>query len=220
MRHVCHAGWVEKASGELTLAAREIVGRSPFKHMLHLRENEVNSHILKELILRWSPVRKSFKIGKRWCPFSPKDVALILGMRVGGVRIDENTIKKGVFKVSKIMEENGIKNTPHRNQLMTLLATQGIKESPADQAIVYILICFAVFLFPISCKNLPWNYVLYTLDDIDSLGDYAWGGLVYENLVTSITSVHGTLIARKNTTDTWFNGCAAILQVRFFFCHV
>ena len=132
-------------------------------------------------------------------------------MRVGGVPIHENTMKKGVFKVSKILEANGIRNTPNRNQLMTLLGTQGIQESPADQALIYILICFTVFLFPISCRNLPWNYVLYTLDDMDSLGDYAWGRLLYDNLVTSMTAVHGTLIARKNTTDTWFNGCAAIL---------
>ena len=127
---MCYVGWVQKASWKLNLTKREIVGISPFKHMLHLRENEINNHLLKELILRWSLVKRSLKIRKRWCPFSLKDVVLILGIRVSGIRIDEDNIKKGEFKVSKLLEENDISNSPDRNQLMKLIGSEGIQESP------------------------------------------------------------------------------------------
>lgn len=56
---------------------------------------------------------------------------------------------------------------------------------PKDFARIFILFVFSCVLFPTSHLFVP-AHLMHYVDDLETIGDYAWGNAVYEFLVDSM----------------------------------
>jgi len=65
-----------------------------------------------------------------------------------------------------------------------------------------------------SVKVSGW--CLKVLDDLNSIGRYNWGVVVYETLASSLNRVAPLFCEGKNSSGLYIKGCALVLQVCYF----
>ncbi|WJX84615.1 hypothetical protein P8452_67171 [Trifolium repens] len=68
------------------------------------------------------------------------------------------------------------------------------------------------FYFPNSSSNVQTWYFKY-FDDLDSIGKYNWGLVVYETLALSLNEGGQKLREGKNSAQLHIRGCVVVLQV-------
>lgn len=73
---------------------------------------------------------------------------------------------------------------------------------------LYMLYVCSTLLFPKSCRSFPFN-IIFMVDKLEKVNDYAWAIAVHEFLIESI---HQS--SRKNTG--FINGCVMLLEPWFY----
>jgi len=79
---------------------------------------------------------------------------------------------------------------------------------------LYILLGISEFLLP-NRDGIVFPKIFKLVDDLQSIGKYNWGNLVYDYLVGSLCSASRALKYESNTSHIHLFGCVYMLQVKF-----
>jgi len=161
-------------------------------------------HLTLALIKCWVPRWKAFRIAGRRVPFSVFDVALFTGLPATGRRVEldgeEVESDVGIAVRARVAEweaeemgrrvpgKSGKKRRFFRNYVSAMVAL--CEEYSSDDGVgvwmkIYAFMVLSGVLFPCTPYGAEWNLLQY-VEDIDTMGEYAWAEAVWRVLVETI----------------------------------
>ncbi|RWR97838.1 serine/threonine-protein phosphatase 7 long form [Cinnamomum micranthum f. kanehirae] len=197
------------------------IGETPFKHFTEMPTNlKCQRTFLSMIITRWDNEKSAFQLGGKLLPILPQDVALIMGLNMNGERIQLGTrgLREECEFLDKYLEKNYIETETLEKHLKVIsekIASNNKKSLDkkmldliADFKKLYMLYVCNTLLFPKSCRSFPFN-IIFIVDKLEKVNDYAWAIAVHEFLIKSIRQS-----SRKNTE--FINGCVRLLEPWFY----
>ena len=134
------------------------------------------------------------------------DVCLGVALRVTGTKIDLRKTRI-IYRIRSFFEEGDV--------TLEMIYSEILK---CDNGISSEDFCKLYILLGLSKKTLPTEMGLVhdglfnIVDDLDKLGTYNWGGLVYRILVDSLCSASKRM-TQKSMSFIHLDGCVYLLQV-------
>ncbi|RWR81942.1 protein MAINTENANCE OF MERISTEMS-like protein [Cinnamomum micranthum f. kanehirae] len=197
------------------------IGETPFRQFTEMPTNlKCQRTFLSMIITRWDNEKSAFHLGGKLLPVLPQDVALIMGLNMNGERIQLGTsgLKEECEFVDKYLEKKYIGTETleqHLKAISEKIASNNKKtldkkllDLIADFKKLYMLYVCSTLLFPKSCRSFPFN-IIFMVDKLEKVNDYAWAIAVHEFLIESIRQS-----SRKNTG--FINGCVMLLEPWFY----
>ncbi|XP_027941274.1 uncharacterized protein LOC114195079 [Vigna unguiculata] len=152
-----------------------------------------------------------FDVGGEVVDFSLLDVCLGLGLRVVGEKIDLN----------EEVVESETWNTFGRQRVDVKLIYDFLMKFDDDVGDVelfcklYVVLGISEFLLA-SKKGCVFPVIFKIVDDMENIGKYNWGTLVYEYLVFSLCSASLALQNEPSRFEFYVVGCAYLLELWSF----
>ena len=169
---------------------------------------KISRKLLSLLCYNWVERRGGFRIGGQVVEFNLLDVCLGLGLRVLGERIDLN---------ETISDSDTLNIFGGQTVTVELIYYYLLKYDDDVGGVelfcrIYILLGISEFLLP-NKKGIVFPIIFKLVDDIDNIGKYNWGTLVYEYLVSSLCIA--SLGLKNESAAKHFDvvGCVYLLQV-------
>ena len=210
-RHSCKAKYVGSLNEKLSVKQRELIARTPFWWFMSLNHSvKISRNLLPVLCYRWVERRGGFAIGREVVEFNLLDVCLGLGLRVLGEKID----------ISDDDEDNDCRKLFSSGKVHVKRIYEFLLEYDNDGGSIelftslYILLGISEFLLP-NRDGIVFPKIFKLVDDLQSIGKYNWGNLVYDYLVGSLCSASRALKYESNTSNIHLFGCVYMLQVKF-----
>jgi len=142
-------------------------------------------------------------------PFKLLDGCLGLGLRIVGDVMDlDEVIIESVCR--NIFSENKVIVGVIYNYLLNHSKCVGVD----DFCRLYILIGISEFLLP-NRNGTVFPILFKIVDDLKSLCQYNWGGVVYEYLVGSLCNASLVLKMQRHRKHFHVVGCVYLLQVYY-----
>ena len=140
-----------------------------------------------------------------------------MGLNMNGemIHLGKRTETKGCESWEKYLENNymGMETLEkHLKVISKKISSQKKKLTDkkgldliADFKKLYLLYVCSTLLFPNSCRSFPFN-LIFMVDKLEKVNDYAWAIAVHEFLIKSI---------RKSSMKKagFINGCVMLLEV-------
>ena len=168
---------------------------------------KISRKLLSLLCYNWVERRGGFRIGQV-VEFNLLDVCLGLGLRVLGERIDLN---------ETISDSDTLNIFGGQTVTVELIYDYLLKYDDDVGGVelfcrIYILLGISEFLLP-NKKGIVFPIIFKLVDDIDNIGKYNWGTLVYEYLVSSLCIA--SLGLKNESAAKHFDvvGCVYLFQV-------
>ncbi|QCD90005.1 uncharacterized protein LOC114174508 [Vigna unguiculata] len=211
-RHSCKAKYVGSLNEKLSVKQRELIARTPFWWFMSLNHSvKISRNLLPVLCYRWVERRGGFAIGREVVEFNLLDVCLGLGLRVLGEKIDisdddEDSDCRKLFSSGKV----------HVKRIYEFLLEYDNDGGSIELfTSLYILLGIYEFLLP-NRDEIVFPKIFKLVDDLQSIGKYNWGNLVYDYLVGSLCSASRALKYESNTSHIHLFGCVYMLQLWSF----
>ena len=214
-RHCCKAKFIGALNEKLTVAQKEYIASTPFWWFPMLKQSlKISRNVLSQLCIKWVERRGGFDVGGEVVDFSLLDVCLGLGLRVVGEKIDLN----------EEVVESETWNTFGRQRVDFKLIYDFLMKFDDDVGDVelfcklYVVLGISEFLLA-SKKGCVFPVIFKIVDDMENIGKYNWGTLVYEYLVSSLCIA--SLGLKKESAAKHFDvvGCVYLLQVNCIYLH-
>ena len=206
-RHFCKAKYVRSLNEKLSLKQRESIARTPFWWFMSLNHSvKISRNLLSVLCYRWVERRGDFAIGREVVEFILLDVCLGLGLRVLGEKID----------ISDDDEDNDCRKLFCSEKIDVKMIYEFLLEYDNDGGSIelfislYILLGISEFLLP-NRDGIVFPKIFKLEDDLQSIGKYNWGNLVYDYLVGSLCSASRALKYESTTSHIHVFGCVYML---------
>lgn len=194
------------------------IGETPFKQFVEMPANlKCQRTFVSTIISRWDNGKSAFQLGGKLLPILPQDVALIMGLNMNGERIQlgKRTETEGCEFVEKYVENNyiGMETLEKHLKVVSKKISSNKKKSTDKKGLdliydfkkLYMLYVCSTLLFPNSCRSFPFN-IIFMVDKLEKVNDYAWAIAVHEFLIKSIR--------KSSMKKTGFiNGCVMLLEV-------
>ncbi|KAG9446042.1 hypothetical protein H6P81_012170 [Aristolochia fimbriata] len=158
------------------------IEKTPFGHFLRIPNHKVEVNLLNELLSRFNIESVSFDIGGSHLKFEDKEVAMILGLRLHGLPIDLQSRSRSTFL------DGFLKEKPLKRSLLTKMLKSISQEQEDDIENTVRLLLIALFnfvLFLVGEGDISIG-LYQCVDDLEKLGEYAWGNAVYKLLVSQL----------------------------------
>ncbi|XP_077252849.1 uncharacterized protein LOC143892252 isoform X2 [Tasmannia lanceolata] len=184
----------------------DVLNKTPFGHLFELGGIHVYQSILGRLVSLWDSKTNSFKLGEQLVSFDASDVALALGLSMRGERIS-------VYRSRKKLNIPGWRfETPSasRQEIVAMidsLVDNDDRESIEMTVKLLLLLLFSTVLFTQTMHKVHASFFPY-IDNIESIGNFAWANAVYEYLLDSLN--------RCSTRKCRLAGCSIVMQVWIF----
>ena len=206
-RHFCKAKYVRSLNEKLSLKQRESIARTPFWWFMSLNHSvKISRNLLSVLCYRWVERRGDFAIGREVVEFILLDVCLGLGLRVLGEKID----------ISDDDEDSDCRKLFCSGKVDVKTIYEFLLEYDNDGGSIelftslYILLGISEFLLP-NRNEIVFPKIFKLVDDLQSIGKYNWGNLVYDYLVGSLCSASRALKYESNISNIHVFGCVYML---------
>ncbi|QCE03607.1 hypothetical protein DEO72_LG8g1632 [Vigna unguiculata] len=204
-----HAKFIGALNEKLTMAQKEYIASTPFWWFPMLKQSlKISRNVLSQLCIKWVERRGGFDVGGEVVDFSLLDVCLGLGLRVVGEKIDLN----------EEVVESETWNTFGRQRVDVKLIYDFLMKFDDDVGDVelfcklYVVLGISEFLLA-SKKGCVFHVIFKLVDDMENIGKYNWGTLVYEYLVFSLCSASLALQNEPSRFEFYVVGCAYLLEV-------
>jgi len=215
--HCCKAKFIGALNEKLTVAQKEYIASTPFWWFTMLKQSlKISRNVLSHLCSRWVERRGGFDVGGEVVEFSLLDVCLGLGLRMVGEKIDLN----------EEVVESETWNTFGRQRVDVKFIYDFLMKFDDDVGDVelfcklYVVLGISEFLLA-SKKGCVFPVIFKVVDDMENIGKYNWGTLVYEYLVFSLCSASLALQNEPSRFEFYVVGCAYLLEVNsFIICSV
>ena len=182
----------------LTMEQRSAVKATPFYHLVDVSDGKVSHALLKALIRRYRKDRGGFMFGNGLeIAFAVDEVSFVLGLQYVGQYVHE----RATFPSTTVATyfEGKVSNVTRANISRQLSVLAGDVQDRKDFARLFALLAFNCVLFPTIAKDTP-AFMVHYVDDLDSLGEYAWGKAVHKFLVHSLNNMTTRSIAVEGCT--------------------
>ncbi|XP_027932997.1 uncharacterized protein LOC114188629 [Vigna unguiculata] len=210
--HCCKAKFIGALNEKLTVAQKEYIASTPFWWFAMLKQSlKISRNVLSHLCCRWVERRGGFDVGGAVVEFSLLDVCLGLGLRVVGEKIDLN----------EEVVDSETWNTFGRQRVDVKFIYDFLMKFDDDVGDVelfcklYVVLGISEFLLG-SKKGCVFPVIFKVVDDMENIGKYNWGTLVYEYLVFSLCSASLALQNEPSRFEFYVVGCAYLLELWSF----
>ncbi|XP_027941009.1 uncharacterized protein LOC114194798 [Vigna unguiculata] len=211
-RHCCKAKCIGALNEKVTVAQKEYIASTPFWWFPMLKQSlKISRNVLSQLCIKWVERRGGFDVGGEVVDFSLLGVCLGLGLRVVGEKIDLN----------EEVVESETWNTFGRQRVDVKLIYDFLMKFDDDVGDVelfcklYVVLGISEFLLA-SKKGCVFPVIFKIVDDMENIGKYNWGTLVYEYLVFSLCSASLALQNEPSRFEFYVVGCAYLLELWSF----
>jgi len=186
---------------------KKVFKGTPFGHFLTFPHMTTDNEIVGWFVEHFDANEVGLRIATGVVPFTVEDVALILGLRVHGVRVD--------MEPMYVEKRDGV-NLDNTQLLGHLTATSAMGDEEENVRLLICLIFNHFLFFDGSLRTKAW----YTrhLKNLKRLKRYAWANAVHACLVRGLEEAKRELSTRRlagnfNLKQGCVSGCVAILQV-------
>jgi len=135
------------------------------------------------MLRRWVTKFKGFHVMQNLIPLRCVDVCICFGLSVVGDDVEFDYELCG--KVGSLFDGEPVTIKSITRKINSMLSSDELDDVDGV-CLLYILICFVVLYFPItssSIRALPFKL----LDNIASISNYNWGGVIYTFLIDAIS---------------------------------
>lgn len=177
----------------------EALARNPFSHYLNMPVLSHSFRWVAALMKVYNVERRAFLFGHMLVPFECKEFSVILGLQYVGQHVDINMQVDSSF-VQRVFGGKLTKVTrQHIASKLMEYAKRNDTDSIKDFTRLYTVFVFNTILIPKGNMTLP-RFVYPYVDNLDTLGYFSWGEVVYNVLVDNMREyVEGT--------SKYFEGC-------------
>ncbi|XP_027941138.1 uncharacterized protein LOC114194936 [Vigna unguiculata] len=168
---------------------------------------KISRNVLSQLCVKWVERRGDFDVSGEVVEFNLLDVWLRLGLRVVGEKIDLN---------EEVLESETW-NTFRGQRVDVKLISDFLMKFDDDVGDVelfcklYIVLGISEFLLS-NKKGSVFPIIFKIVDDMENIGKYNWGTLVYEYLVCNLCSALLALQNEPSRFEFYVVGCAYLLE--------
>ena len=173
----------EKIKGAITEEQRAAVRRTPFGHFVDCPKCPNSATWLEAIRRCYSEEQNGFVLGENLIvQFSAREFSCVLGLRYAGFDVHPKATQS-----SKTVDKffGGKVGLVKRDNIIDCVQKEAGRCEPSEFARLYILLVFSVLLYPTSHLYVP-PHVVHYVDDLDLIGEYAWGKSVYEFVAGSL----------------------------------
>jgi len=209
-RHCCKAKCIGALNEKLIVPQKEYIASTPFWWFPMLKQSlKISRTVLSQLCIKWVERRGGFDVGGEVVDFSLLDVCLGLGLTVVGEKIDLN----------EEVVESETWNTFGRQRVYVKLIYDFLMKFDDDVGDVelfcklYVVLGISEFLLA-SKKGCVFPVIFKIVDDMENIGKYNWGTLVYEYLVFSLCTASLALQNEPSRFEFYVVRCAYLLEVQ------
>jgi len=183
--------------------------RTPFKWLVRMTQPiNISCLLLRELVSRWSPNDKSFRIREFLVPQSSLDVCMGLGLGITGQEFSFNDNNLGLVTNLFNGEDITVVSIVEKLNDKKLNSKKNVDDFCRD----YILLAFVIFYFPRITRTVC-TYPFYMLDSLEDLHLYNWGWAVLSILSSSLDRCSYNFHHQKNLLRMYLCDCMPVLQV-------
>ena len=186
---------------------KNVFQRTPFGHFLSFPHVTTDNEILGWFIEHFDATEVGLRIATGVVPFTVEDVALLLGLRAHGQRVD--------MEAMYVEKRDGV-NLDNTQLLGHLTATSKMGEEEEHVRLLISMIFNHFLFFDGSLRSKAW----YTkhLKNLNRLKRYAWANAVHTFLVEGLEEAQRDLSRRRLSANFsmkqgYVYGCVAVLQV-------
>jgi len=209
-RHCCKTKCIGALNEKLSVPQKEYIASTPFWWFPMLKESlKISRNVLSQLCVKWVERRGDFDVSGEVVEFNLLDVWLRLGLRVVGEKIDLN---------EEVLESETW-NTFRGQRVDVKLISDFLMKFDDDVGDVelfcklYIVLGISEFLLS-NKKGSVFPIIFKIVDDMENIGKYNWGTLVYEYLVCNLCSALLALQNEPSRFEFYVVGCAYLLEVK------
>ncbi|XP_027922913.1 protein MAINTENANCE OF MERISTEMS-like [Vigna unguiculata] len=210
--HFCKTKFVGAINNRLSVQQKNYIQGTPFWWFPMVTDSvKISRKLLSLLCYNWVERRGGFRIGGQVVEFNLLDVCLGLGLRVLGERIDLNETISDSDTLNLFGGQTVTVELIYHYLLKYDYDVGGVEVFCR----IYILLGISEFLLP-NKKGIVFPIIFKLVDDIDNIGKYNWGTLVYEYLVSSLCIA--SLGLKNESAAKHFDvvGCVYLLQLWSF----
>lgn len=184
-----------------------------FGNVSQIESYKIDNSLITALVERWRPETHTFHLPTGECTITLEDVALLLGLRVGGKAVTGSTMVSwtddfldllGVMPPESQRKGNFIKLKWLR-ETFSMLTPESSNEEIIIHCRAYILQLIGGILMPDKSHNRVHIMWLHLLRDLRETGEYSWGS-------ACLATLYRELCRASEPGVMSFGGCSHLLQ--------
>jgi len=173
------------------------------------RPLNISKPLLMEMLRRWVPEFKGFRVMQHVVPLRCVDVCICLGLTIVGDEVQFDDEICGV--VGSLFDGEAVTINTITKKIKSMVSSNEVDDVDGVCRL-YSLMCFVVLYFPTTSSRiraLPFKL----LDNIASLSNYNWGGAVYTFLINALSRSYEVYVQQQNKHAISIVGAVPVMQV-------
>ena len=184
------------------------INGTPFGHFCKFEKEKTSLHRLEAILGCYEHERTAFVFGngKVILKFSGAELSCVLGLHFVGQFVDMALVAPS--ETANRLFEGRTDGVRRKEVVDAFRRTVREGGSHEDVARLYILLVFSLILLPVGHAYVQ-PCLFHYMDNLQTIGEYAWGVVVYRMLKNSLT---------KHSAEgkTYIDGCTMGLVVSFW----
>ncbi|XP_012856168.1 PREDICTED: uncharacterized protein LOC105975517 [Erythranthe guttata] len=166
----------------------EVLKKNPFYHYMDMPKINHSFHRVVSLMQAYNPEDRAFWFGGNTIrlEFTPQQLSIVLGLQYEGVPVDVNMDGRDTDFITRIFDGKlSLVTRPYIGYKLEAYAVMTDQQSVEDFSRLYTIYLLNTILLPKGNKTLE-RWVYPHVEDLEVLGSFAWGKLVYDILVENM----------------------------------